>query len=99
MKFTPAGGRVDVTVSALADSIVITVADTGAGIELQEQKKVFERLYRSRSATADQVPGTGLGLALVDGIVDAHRGSVALTSTPGEGTTVTVQLPLRPPED
>ncbi|NYD57619.1 protein-histidine pros-kinase [Nocardioides marinisabuli] len=99
VKFTPAGGRVDVTVSALADSIVITVADTGAGIELQEQKKVFERLYRSRSATADQVPGTGLGLALVDGIVDAHRGSVALTSTPGEGTTVTVQLPLRPPED
>jgi protein-histidine pros-kinase len=99
VKFTAAGGRVDVTVSALADSVVITVADTGAGIEPAEQKKVFERLYRSRSATSGQVPGTGLGLALVHGIVEAHRGSVALTSTPGEGTTVTVQLPQRQPED
>ncbi|MEP7738211.1 ATP-binding protein [Nocardioides sp. 31GB23] len=99
VKFTPAGGHVDVTVSALADSTVITVADTGAGIEPAEQKKVFERLYRSRSATADQVPGTGLGLALVHGIVEAHRGSVALTSTPGKGTTVTVQLPQRQPDD
>ena len=99
VKFTPARGRVDVTVSALADSTVITVADTGAGIAPTEQKKVFERLYRSRSATAEHVPGTGLGLALVHGIVDAHHGSVALSSTPGEGTTVTVQLPQRQPEE
>ena len=99
VKFTPARGRVDVTVSALADSSVITVADTGAGIAPTEQKKVFERLYRSRSATAEHVPGTGLGLALVHSIVEAHHGSVALTSIPGEGTTVTVQLPQRQPEE
>ncbi|ANH38223.1 Sensor protein DivL [Nocardioides dokdonensis FR1436] len=99
VKFTATGGRVDVHVSGLADSTVVTVTDTGAGISSAEQKRVFERLYRGRDASHQAVPGTGLGLALTKGIVEAHQGSVTLRSELGVGTTVTVQLPHRPPRD
>ncbi|MDF9715190.1 PAS domain S-box protein [Nocardioides sp. ChNu-153] len=93
LKFTPAGGRVVLGVEVLGDSVVLTVADTGPGIPVEERERIFERLYRVPTAIADAVPGTGLGLAIVKAIVEAHRGTVAVTSEMGTGSTFTVQLP------
>lgn len=93
LKFTPAGGTVTVGVDALGDSVVLTVRDTGPGIAPEERERVFERLYRSPTAIVDAVPGTGLGLAIVRTIVEAHRGTVAVTGEPGEGATFSVQVP------
>lgn len=73
----------------------LRVRDTGIGIAAEDQPRVFDRFFRAdpaRTHTAGQ--GTGLGLCIVAEMVAAHEGSVQVTSTPGEGTTFTVELPL-----
>lgn len=94
LKFTPSGGRVLVELRVLTESVVVIVRDNGHGIEPADVDHVFDRMYRGRHATRHVVPGAGLGLAMVKSFVEAHRGSVKLSSTPGRGTVVTVQLPL-----
>jgi two-component system phosphate regulon sensor histidine kinase PhoR len=99
LKFTPAGGRVDVNFHREGADLVFDVADTGCGIALQDQERVFERFYQvaSSRSRADGPPadarGTGLGLAIVRHAVAAMEGTVQLTSTPGAGTRVTVRIP------
>jgi PAS domain S-box-containing protein len=92
IKFTPERGRVKVTLGSENGAIVASVCDTGVGIPLAEQSRLFERFFRS-SATRD-LPGTGLGLTIVRAIVEGHGGSVVCTSNDGEGTTFTFTLPL-----
>ena len=70
-----------------ADYVRITFSDTGMGISAEDLKRVFESFYSTKGER-----GTGLGLAMCRQIVDAHRGTISLTSTPGEGTTVTIDL-------
>jgi len=94
IKFTPAGGRVMVGLTEHDDSAALTVADTGDGIPRREQARLFERFYRTTTATTKAVPGTGLGLAITKAIVEAHDGSIAFTSRDGEGTTFRVTLPV-----
>ena len=95
IKFTPPGG--DVTIAATAADggrlVRVSVADTGVGIPAHEQDQLFTRFFRTERATREQVQGTGLGLAICAKLVEAHGGSIALTSTEGIGTTVTVELP------
>jgi signal transduction histidine kinase len=91
IKFTPAGGRVTISVNGDDDSIVARVSDTGCGIPQSEQPRLFERFFRS-SAT-QEVPGTGLGLTIVRAIVESHGGSIACESHQKEGTTFTLSLP------
>ncbi|MCW2989730.1 MAG: hypothetical protein JWM73_324 [Solirubrobacterales bacterium] len=93
LKFTPDGGRVDVKLRDLGESACVEVSDTGMGIPDEEQQRLFERFFRSSSATSRAVPGAGLGLTIVKTIVEAHAGTVGLTSREGEGTTVRVELP------
>jgi signal transduction histidine kinase len=93
LKFTPDGGRVDVTLTDRGDHACLEVADTGMGIPDAEQQRLFERFFRASSATSRAVPGAGLGLTIVKTIVEAHGGTVGLTSTEHEGTTVRVELP------
>jgi signal transduction histidine kinase len=93
LKFTPDEGRVDVRLTDAGDHAVVEVSDTGMGIPDEEQKRLFERFFRASSATSRAVPGAGLGLTIVKTIVEAHGGTVGLTSREGEGTTVRVQLP------
>jgi signal transduction histidine kinase len=93
LKFTPDEGRVDVRLSDAGDHAVVEVSDTGMGIPDEEQQRLFERFFRASSATSRAVPGAGLGLTIVKTIVEAHGGTVGLTSREGEGTTVRVQLP------
>lgn len=95
IKFTPAGGTVDVGLRRDGAHVEITVRDTGIGIEEGFINHVFERFRQADSSTTRTHGGLGLGLAIVQHIVELHGGTVALTS-PGEGfgTTVTVLLPL-----
>jgi signal transduction histidine kinase len=94
IKFTPAGGRVDVLVDASADSAVIEVRDTGVGIAAEDQDQLFERFFRTPSANDMAIAGTGLGLSIAKAIVDAHRGSIGVESAEGRGTTFRVELPV-----
>src|SRR5262249_50654970 len=82
IKFTPERGRVQVSVGNDEGTMIVNVSDTGCGIPVSEQSRLFERFFRS-SATRD-VPGTGLGLTIVRAIVESHGGSVMCKSTPGE---------------
>jgi two-component system phosphate regulon sensor histidine kinase PhoR len=72
----------------------IEVQDTGMGIPPEDRDRLFERLYRTKGATAMQIPGTGLGLSIVKAIVDAHGGDIDVQSEVGAGTTFRVELPL-----
>jgi signal transduction histidine kinase len=94
LKFTPEGGRVTLRVAGKGDRAIIRVADSGAGIPVDEQPHLFDRFYRSSSATASAVPGTGLGLAIAKAIVDAHGGTITVMSRENVGTTFEVELPL-----
>jgi PAS domain S-box-containing protein len=94
IKFTPGGGRVEVVVEESKRVAAIEVRDTGAGIPADELSELFQRFFRTRSATRAAVPGTGLGLAIVKAITEAHGGTVAVESRVGEGTTFRVELPL-----
>ena len=69
------------------------VTDTGCGIPVSEQPRLFERFFRSATAGANNVPGTGLGLTITKTIVESHGGSIGYDSTDGTGTTFTISLP------
>lgn len=94
VKFTPEGGQVRVAVRAVSDGTgtELVVSDTGIGIPVEEQGRLFTRFYRS--STAQGVRGTGLGLAIVKGVVENHAGTITVDSQPGRGTTFVVRLPV-----
>jgi len=94
LKFTPAGGRVEVRLSAADGVALIEVEDTGLGLAATEQEQLFERFFRSSRAFENAIPGTGLGLAIAKTIVERHGGRIRLESTVDVGTTVRVELPL-----
>jgi PAS domain S-box-containing protein len=93
IKYTPAGGRVTLTACRRRGRALVRVSDTGFGIPVEEQARVFQRFYRVKNEQTRSIIGTGLGLALVKSIVDAHQGVVGLESEVGRGSTFTVDLP------
>lgn len=93
IKFTPAGGRVDVEVAETADGARLTITDTGVGIPADEMPHVFDRFWRGARRPELRASGSGLGLSIVRSIVDMHEGTINITSTPDVGTRVTVDLP------
>lgn len=93
VKFTPDGGRVDVSLATEGPDVVLTVADTGIGIPAHEQELLFSRFFRSSLAQERAIPGSGLGLSIALAIVEQHGGRVDLESEPGVGTTFRVRLP------
>jgi signal transduction histidine kinase len=98
VKFTPPGGRVVVALGASGDNVVLAVSDTGMGVPPAEQRRLFDRFFRTSSAQERAIEGTGLGLTIARAIVEAHGGSIDFTSVEGEGTTFRVQLPLAGPQ-
>ncbi|HEU4568101.1 MAG TPA: ATP-binding protein [Marmoricola sp.] len=94
LKFTGAGGRVKVSVDRAGRHARLSVADTGIGIPADEVDSVFDKFFRSRNAQYHAIQGTGLGLPIVQAIVDNHGGEVSVISQENVGTTVTVLLPL-----
>jgi signal transduction histidine kinase len=91
IKYTPAGGRVEVDASVEGSQAGLTVRDTGIGIPPSELPRIWERLYRGDASRSER--GLGLGLSLVKAIVEAHGGRVEARSVPGEGSTFLVRLP------
>jgi signal transduction histidine kinase len=77
------------------DRILISVTDRGIGVAKADQKKIFEKFYRAENSLLHETKGSGLGLALVQHIMEAHGGTVEVESTPGKGSTFTLILPLR----
>ncbi len=96
IKFTPEGGRVEVTVSRAGSMARLVVRDTGTGIAPEAQARVFERFFRADPARSTGTAGAGLGLSLAKWIVDRHHGGIEVESQPGEGSIFTVRLPVLP---
>jgi heavy metal sensor kinase len=94
IQYNREGGRVILTIGPEGSEAVLKVEDTGVGIAAQDQPRVFERFFRADKARSREAGGSGLGLAICQSIVEAHHGSISFTSRPGEGTTLTVRLPL-----
>lgn len=96
--FTQPGGAVTikghVQTKAKENWIMLSVQDNGPGIDTQEQAQVFERFFRGKRAASGHIPGTGLGLSMVKLIAEAHNGRITIQSTPGQGSTFTLWLPL-----
>jgi two-component system sensor histidine kinase/response regulator len=98
IKYTPAGGKVSVTLDDKGEWAVGTVEDTGIGIAAEDQEKIFEEFYRTPQAKEMEPRGTGLGLALVKRIVEGHGGTIEVESALGQGSQFTFRLPLVNPE-
>jgi signal transduction histidine kinase len=98
LRHTLPGGRITLGAVRDGDGVAFTVADTGEGIAAEHLPNIFERFYRADSSRNVETGGSGLGLAIVRSIVEAHGGSVRVTSEPGAGTTFTCRLPVRDDE-
>jgi signal transduction histidine kinase len=92
LKYTPSGGRVEIAASRDGDRAILRVRDSGMGIPADEQPRIWDRLFRGDRSRTER--GLGLGLSLVKAVVQAHGGTVAVSSEPGQGSTFTVSLPL-----
>jgi heavy metal sensor kinase len=95
VKYTPAPGRIDISLDQRDHKAVLTVADSGIGIAEDDQPRIFERFYRADKARSRELGGAGLGLAIAHWIVQQHHGSIEVRSAPGKGSTFVVELPLQ----
>ena len=94
-KYTPAPGTVELRLESNGSVAAIRVCDSGIGIPVEEQSKIFERFYRVDKARSRDLKGAGIGLAIAQWIVQQHRGSITVQSLPGEGSTFVVELPMQ----
>jgi signal transduction histidine kinase len=93
IKYTTAGGKVDIAAFLRGGEVVITVTDTGIGIPAEERSKVWDRLFRGDESRSQR--GLGLGLSLVKAIVQAHQGYVEVSSGDAGGSQFALHLPAR----
>ena len=98
IKYTPEGGEIALTVNSAGSIGFLEVTDTGMGISSAALPQVFERFFRAEEARASRLQGTGVGLAIVKSIADAHRGSIQIRSSERMGTTVRIEFALAAPE-
>nr|BFE80590.1 hypothetical protein GCM10020093_031910 [Planobispora longispora] len=94
VKYSPINTPITVRAAPAEGRVAIAVTDHGVGIEAEDLPRVFERFYRTRYARDNAIQGVGLGLWLVKTIAEAHGGTITATSTPGEGSTFTLALPV-----
>ena len=94
IKYTPNEGTVTIELALNNDNITVTITDTGIGMDSKHLEPIFDRFYRVNKTGNRNDGGSGLGLAIVKWIVDAHQGSVKVSSTLGQGSKFTVILPL-----
>src|SRR4029450_9679495 len=94
IKYTPAGGRVTLTLQRDGEWAALCIADTGIGIAPEELERIFQRFYRAPEAVDQGKEGSGLGLCIARSIAGAHGGHIQVESSPGQGSTFTAFLPL-----
>jgi two-component system phosphate regulon sensor histidine kinase PhoR len=93
LKYTPSGGTITIAGSVEQNQVILQITDNGIGIPAVDLPYIFDKFYRASNA-APEMTGTGLGLSIVRTIVESHQGRVWVDSTIGEGTTVTIVLPI-----
>ncbi len=93
-KYTPSPGSVHLSLGQNGETRIISVRDSGPGIDERDQKKIFERFYRVDHARGREQGGAGLGLAIAQWIVEQHHGAITVDSSPGRGATFKAELPL-----
>lgn len=96
VKYTPAGGLVEIGCETSGENVLVTIRDNGMGIPLGEQNRIWDRLFRGDTSRSQR--GLGLGLSLVKAVVEAHNGTISLSSEPGKGSEFTVTLAAVKPE-
>jgi two-component system, OmpR family, phosphate regulon sensor histidine kinase PhoR len=94
INYTPDKGRIEIKIDPAESHMSVRVSDTGFGIEPRHLDKIFERFYRVKTEKTRYITGTGLGLPIVKGLVDALGGSIQVESVPDRGSTFTVVLPI-----
>ncbi|HEX9528795.1 MAG TPA: ATP-binding protein [Streptosporangiaceae bacterium] len=99
VKFTPTGGAICLTADRAGEVAAVSVRDTGIGIPERDKKALFTRFFRASNAVEQAIPGTGLGLTIVRKIISNHGGEIELQSQEGQGTTVTLRIPLAAASD
>lgn len=92
--YSPVGAKVGVSLSKNGSLAEVKVVDNGVGISKEDQKRIFERFYRTDPARSRETGGTGLGLSIVKHVITSHLGEIKLSSKPGIGSTFTLRLPL-----
>jgi two-component system phosphate regulon sensor histidine kinase PhoR len=97
VKYTPAGGEVNISMEPKGGLAVIRITDTGIGIHAADLPNIFDRFFRVKGSATRGISGSGLGLSLAKRIVEAHQGHIDVESEPGRGTTFKVSLPLAEP--
>lgn len=95
LRHTPPGGRIAVTAMRSGENVEVSVIDTGEGIPAEDLPHVFERLFRGERSRSRETGGAGLGLAITRSIIEAHGGSIRVTSAPSAGTQFTFSLPAK----
>ncbi|MCI5691186.1 MAG: cell wall metabolism sensor histidine kinase WalK [Clostridiales bacterium] len=98
IKYTPDGGRIDMSAGMEGDCVWLEVADNGIGIPPEDRDRIFERFYRVDKARSRESGGTGLGLSIAQEIIRQHEGSLTLVDQPGPGTTVRMTLKIAGPK-
>ncbi len=97
-KFTPQGGRIQCALRSNNDTFVLTVQDSGPGIQPDQRQRIFERFRQAQGGTTREFGGTGLGLSIAKDFVELHGGTITLSDAPVGGTLVQVEIPLRAPQ-
>jgi signal transduction histidine kinase len=97
VKYSPGADTIWVALALEGESAVIRVRDRGLGIALSEHKEIFQKFVRGSNARSEQIKGTGIGLAMVQQIVQAHQGEVRVESHPDQGSTFALRLPIERP--
>ncbi len=99
VKYSQPEGKIRLSAERAGDFVRIAVSDEGVGIPARDLSRIFERFYRADKARSRHLGGTGLGLSIVKHIAQLHGGNVEATSEQGRRTTISIILPLRPPEE